>query len=330
MKSSKTILVTGGAGYIGSFIIRELKNQNYSPFVVDNFDSGHVSVLKGIPYAKIDIVTEGEKLNKLFSEQKFDGCIHMASLIQMGESFRNPGKYFNRNINAAVNLFEAMVKNKVNNVIFSSSAGVYGTPERTPIKEDDTKKPENPYGETKLMIEKILSWYDKAYSLKSICIRYFNAAGGALDGSLGEDHPNESHIIPLMIKSAIEEKEFTLFGNDYKTKDKTCVRDYIHVLDLARAHVLAINALFDGTTSDCFNAGVGRGYSNLEILKEIEKVAGKVNWKFGPRRPGDADTLYADVEKIKNKLKFVPEYGLKEIVESAYLWHSKNPKGYQD
>jgi len=254
--------------------------------------------------------------------------VHMASFIQMGESFKNPGKYFRNNLEAAINLLDVMVENNCKKIIFSSSAGVYGIPESLPIKEETTKNPENPYGETKLMIERMLYWYDNAYSIKSVCIRYFNAAGASLDGTIGEDHPEESHIIPLIIKAAISGKQFKLFGNDYKTKDGTCVRDYVHVVDLANAHILALDSLFKGANSNQFNAGVGKGYSNLEIIKEVEKVAGNFKWTFAPRRPGDADALYASTNKIKKYLKWKPKYGLKEIIISAYEWHSKHPTGY--
>jgi UDP-glucose 4-epimerase len=253
----------------------------------------------------------------------------MAGFIQMGESFKNPGKYFANNLLSTLNLLETMVKHGVLKLVFSSSAGVYGTPKSLPIKEDDPKNPENPYGETKWQIERMLHWFDQAHSLKSISIRYFNAAGAALDGSIGEDHPNESHIIPLIIKAALEGRKFTLFGNDYKTPDKTCVRDYVHVLDLVAAHSLALNTLLNGAESNYYNAGSGKGYSNKQIVEEIEKVAGKFDWEIGPRRPGDADALYASITKIKKDLGWEPKYSLKEIIETAFKWHKSHPKGYE-
>lgn len=324
----KKVLVTGGAGYIGSFIVRELRGEGYQAYIADNLSSGHLKAVEGFPLVKFDLAGDIDKLEELFEKEKFDGVIHMASFIQMGESFVSPGKYFSNNLNSTINLLQTMVKHECKSIIFSSSAGVYGSPKKLPITEESPKNPENPYGETKLMIEKILSWYDKAYGLKSISIRYFNAAGAAINGSIGENHPKESHIIPLLMKSALEGKEFTLFGNDYKTKDKTCVRDYVHVLDLASAHVLALKALWDGRDTTSFNAGVGKGYSNLEIINEIEKLSGKFEWKFGPRRLGDADALYASTGKIQKELGWKPKYGLSEIIKSAYLWHKKNPNGY--
>ena len=324
----KKVLVTGGAGYIGSFIVRELRGEGYQAYIADNLSSGHLNAVEGFPLVEMDLARDIDKLEKLFEKEKFDGVIHMASFIQMGESFVSPGKYFSNNLNSTINLLQTMVKHECKSIIFSSSAGVYGSPKKLPITEESPKNPENPYGETKLMIEKILSWYDKAYGIKSISIRYFNAAGAAMNGSIGENHPKESHIIPLLMKSALEGREFTLFGNDYKTKDKTCVRDYIHVLDLASAHVLALKALWEGRDTTSFNAGVGKGYSNLEIINEIEKLAGKFEWKFGPRRLGDADALYASTGKIQKELGWKPKYGLSEIIKSAYLWHKNNPKGY--
>lgn len=324
------IMVTGGAGYIGSFIVRELEESGHEPVIVDNMSSGHESAVKGYELHRIDLVKQKSELDKLFQNGGFDGVIHMASYIQMGESFRNPNKYFENNLISAINLTEVMIKNNVKQFVFSSSAGVYGTPQSLPIKEEDPKSPENPYGETKLAIEHFLYWLDRAHDFRSISIRYFNAAGAALDGSLGEDHPDESHIIPLIMNAALTGGEFTLLGDDYKTKDGTNVRDYVHVLDLAKAHVLALKALADGAKTNYYNAGVGVGYSNREIIDEIEKVAGKFNWKIGPRRPGDADALWASTDKIKKELGWKPKYGLKEIIETAYKWHKSHPHGYNE
>jgi len=326
---TKKVLVTGGAGYIGSFIVRQLAKDGYEPVIVDNLSQGHREAVSDFELHEIDLVTQKEKLEELMRRQKFTGVIHMASFIQMGESFRDPYKYFHNNLIGAMNLFETMVNSGCKSLVFSSSAGVYGTPKSLPIKEDDPKSPENPYGETKLMIEKMLGWFDRAHGLKFTAIRYFNAAGAALDGEIGEAHPGESHIIPLILKAALEKGEFTLLGNDYKTKDGTCVRDYVHVLDLARAHTLALGRLLEGGDSVAFNAGTGKGFSNLEIVKEIEKVVGSFAWKFGDRRPGDADALYASVDKIKKELGWQPQSGLSEIIASAHTWHKSHPKGYQ-
>ncbi len=324
----KNILVTGGAGYIGSFISRELEKQNFRPFIVDDFSSGHLEAIKGYPHKRLNLVDGSTELDQLFKKEKFEGVIHMASFIQMGESFVNPGKYFDNNLRSAITLFDVMAANNVKRLIFSSSAGVYGNPKKLPIKENDSKLPENPYGETKLMIERMLHWYDKAHGIKSVSIRYFNAAGASLDGSIGENHPNESHLIPLIIKAALGGKTFTLYGDDYNTPDGTCVRDYVHVLDLARAHTLSLESLINGAETTAYNAGAGKGHSNLEIVEEVKKATGKFDWKIGPRRKGDADTLYASISKIKKELGWKPKYGMKDIIGSSYLWHKSHPDGY--
>ena len=324
------ILVTGGAGYIGSFIVRDLSSKGYVPVVVDDLSSGHKRAIEGFELHEINIAKEYGKLNDLLSKEKFDGVIHMAAFIQMGESFKNPIKYFDNNVLGGVNLLNAMVQNGVSNIVFSSSAGVYGNPESLPIKESDPKNPLNPYGETKYMTERMLSWMDKSHGVRFTSIRYFNAAGASLDGKLGEDHPEESHLIPCVMKAALKREEFEVFGSDYDTPDGTNVRDYIHVLDLSRAHVSAVESLISGGESDFFNAGAGKGYSNKEVIGMIGEVTGvEVKVKYGPRRQGDAAALYASIDKIKDKLGWEPEYGLKEIIESAYKWHSQNPEGYK-
>ena len=325
------ILVTGGAGYIGSVMVRDLKEKGFEPIILDNLSSGHPASVSGFRLEKIDLVTEKEKLNSLFSAEKFDGVIHMASYIQMGESYANPAKYYQNNIIGVINLLDAMKLNNVGRIILSSSAGVYGNPTRVPISEDDPKNPLNPYGETKYMIERMLEDYDSAYGIKFASMRYFNAAGALLDGTIGEDHPEESHLIPNVIKSVLTNKEFTLFGDDYDTADGTCIRDYVHVLDLAQTHSLALQALINGSKSAFYNVGIGTGFSNREVISMVEEVTGKkVMVKVFPKRPGDANALYASNEKIKHELSWSPKYGLKEIIESAYKWHEANPNGYGD
>jgi UDP-glucose 4-epimerase len=325
------ILVTGGAGYIGSVMVRDLKEKGFDVVILDNLSSGHPASVSEFRLEKIDLVTEKEKLDSLFSTEKFDGVIHMASYIQMGESYSNPAKYYKNNIIGVINLLDAMKLNNVGRIILSSSAGVYGNPTRVPISEDDPKNPLNPYGETKYMIERMLEDYDSAYGIKFASMRYFNAAGAHLDGTIGEAHPEESHLIPNVIKSVIEGKEFTLFGDDYDTPDGTCIRDYIHVLDLAQTHSLALQALINGSPSAFYNVGIGTGFSNRQVIDMVEKITDKkVTVKVLPKRPGDANALYASNEKIKKDLSWSPKYGLKEIVESAYKWHSANPNGYND
>lgn len=250
--------------------------------------------------------------------------MHFAAYIQMGESVSNPRKYYDNNFLGTLNLVESMIKVGCHKLVFASTAGVYGNPEVVPIPEDHKKEPENPYGETKLAAERLLKWYDKAYGFKSISIRFFNAAGATTE--LGEDHHDESHIIPNIINAQLNNKEFVLFGNDYPTPDGTCVRDYIHVLDLAEAFRLAAEKLMtpEGKTT-AYNAGTGHGYSNLEIVKMVETVSGKpVAVRFEPRRPGDANELVADSTRLQQELGWSPTHSdLESIVKSAYLHHSK-------
>lgn len=326
----KKILVTGGAGYIGSFIVRQLAKDGFDVVIADNLSQGHKEAVKDFDLKELDLVSQKDELDSLFEKEKIGGVIHMASFIKMGESFKNPAKYFKNNLIAAINTLEVMKDHGCKFFVFSSSAGVYGNPESLPIKEDDRKDPLNPYGETKYFIERMLPWYEEAYGIKFASIRYFNAAGAAMDGSIGEDHPGESHLIPLAMKAAMDGREFTIFGDDYDTKDGTNVRDYVHVVDLSRSHTLALEYLMDGEESDYFNAGAGEGYSNKEIMAAIVRLTGlDLKIKYGERRPGDADTLYASVDKIKDKLGWEPEYGLDEIIDSAYKWHKEHPEGYR-
>ena len=325
----KKILVTGGAGYIGSFMVRELQSKGFEPVILDNLSQGHKKAVKDFHLEQIDLVTEKEKLDSFLSAEKFDGVIHMASFIQMGESFTNPQKYYENNVLGFMNLLDSMKNSSINKIIISSSAGVYGNPMKLPIEEDDPKNPLNPYGETKYIMERMLEDYDAAYGIKFVAIRYFNAAGAALDGSIGEDHPEESHLIPNIIKKALKGEEIEIFGNDYKTPDGTNIRDYIHVLDLVEAHSIAMQKLLEGAESNFYNAGIGRGYSNKEVIDTVKSVTGlNLKIKYGLRRAGDANALYASIDKIKKDFAWQPKYGLKEIVESAYSWHKNHPKGY--
>jgi UDP-glucose 4-epimerase len=325
----KKILVTGGAGYIGSFMVRELKSKGFDPVILDNLSQGHDLAVTGFRLEVIDLVTQKDKLDEFLLSEKFDGVIHMASFIQMGESYINPQKYYENNVLGFMNLLDSMKKAGTDKIIISSSAGVYGNPVKLPILENDLKNPLNPYGETKYIMERMLEDYDAAYGIKYIGIRYFNAAGAALDGTIGEDHPDESHLIPNIIKKSLKSEEIEIFGNDYKTPDGTNIRDYIHVLDLTETHSIAIQKLLDGSESNFYNAGIGRGYSNKEVIDMIKSVTGmELNIKYSARRAGDADALYASIDKIKKDFVWQPKYGLKEIVESAYLWHKNHPEGY--
>jgi UDP-glucose-4-epimerase GalE len=317
------ILITGGAGYIGAITAKHLESEGDEVLVYDHFASHAPSKLGSTPYVKGGIL-DTRTLDKTLSSFHPDVVMHFAAYIQMGESVSNPRKYYDNNFIGTLSLVEAMIKSGCHKLVFASTAGVYGNPIQVPIPEDHKKEPENPYGETKLSAERLLKWYDKAYGFKSISIRFFNAAGAT--DELGEDHHDESHIIPNIINAQLADKEFTLFGNDYHTPDGTCVRDYIHVLDLAEAFRLAGEKLMTPEASTtAYNAGTGHGYSNLEIIKMVEKVSGHtVQVKFVPRRPGDANELVADVSRIKSELSWSPTHSdLESIIKSAYSWHSK-------
>ncbi|MFH0863610.1 MAG: UDP-glucose 4-epimerase GalE [Candidatus Gottesmanbacteria bacterium] len=324
------LLITGGAGYIGSQMVRQLLDTNYDIVVFDSLDTGYNQALSTkIPLIKGNINNE-QDLDSLFLKNKFDAVMHFAGVISMKESTENPYKYFCTNSFGALKLFETMAKYGIKKLIFSSSAGVYGNPTRIPIHEEDPKNPTNPYGESKLMVEKILRWFREAYGLRSISLRYFNAAGATLDGQFGEDHKQETHIIPLACQAALANKEFTIYGKDYQTKDGTCIRDYVHIIDLCQAHLLTLNALVNGHDTDVYNIGPGIGYSNIEVVEMVKKVSG-VNFpvKYGLRRPGDADQLIADSSKIQKEFGWQSKYSdLKTIVKSAWLWHKSHPNGY--
>ncbi len=318
------ILVTGGAGYIGSFMTKRLLGDGHEVTIADSLERGHREAVN--PKA---VFMQGNLLDKTFVQElfknKFDGVINFAGFISMGESMENPYLYFQNNVFSALNVLEEMAKTGSNNFIFSSSAGVYGNPEQIPISETSSTVPTNPYGESKLMVEKLLKWYGKTKQISTVALRYFNAAGASLDGAMGENHTPESHIIPNIIKALTEGKPFNLFGTDYKTKDGTCIRDYIHVLDLAEAHVLAINKAQTNPGNYTYNVGTGMGFSNKEIINMVEKVSGrKIEVTEAPRRPGDADELIADPSKIKSELGFNPKYSdLETIINSAWQWHNQ-------
>jgi len=332
LKRSRRILVTGGAGYIGSFTVRALKDKGYEIVIFDNLKHGHQKAVPGFKLIKGDLVTDKKLLDEVFKKEKPKGVIHFAAYIEAGESVKNPANYFINNVCGTLSLLEAMRKNKVAKIVFSSSAAIYGQPQKLPIVEEEEKNPESPYGESKLMIEKILKWYDKAFGIHSISLRYFNAAGAALDGLIGEDHQPETHLIPIACQVALgKRKKLIINGNDYPTPDGTCIRDYIHVLDLAEVHILAFKKLEKEKKTDCFNVGTGKGYSVKEIVEMVKKVSG-VDFKVevGPRRPGDPAQLYADNTKIKKVFGWQPKYSdLKTIVKSAWQWHKNHPKGFE-
>lgn len=316
------ILVTGGAGYIGSVTVKKLLAEGHAVVVFDNLEYGHKESVT-CPLVVGDLLKK-EDLEKL-NEYKFDAVIHFAAYLQVGESMTNPYKYFQNNDMGGLNLLEYMKKKQIPFIVFSSTSAIFGTPASVPVKEDAPKHPESVYGESKLMFESILKWYDQIFGIKSVALRYFNAAGASIDGKLGEAHDPETHIIPVAIQKALTNSEFSLFGDDYPTSDGTCVRDYIHVEDLAEAHVQALDFLEKNKESDVFNLGVGRGYSNKEVIEMVKKISG-VDFpvKIAPRRVGDAAIVYADNEKAKSILGFNPKYSdLETIVKTAWQWHSR-------
>lgn len=323
------ILVTGGAGYIGSFMTKALLDRGDQVTVFDNLERGHKEAVDTrANFVKGDIKNDKD-LENLLVNSLFDGVIHFAGYIAVGESEEKPDIYYQNNVAGSKNFFEAAVKSGVKKLIFSSSAAVYGNPQQIPIPEDHPKNPTSQYGKNKLEVEGILANLRKENeSVGFVVLRYFNAAGASLDGLLGENHNPETHIIPNIITSVINDKPLNLFGNDYKTKDGTCVRDYIHVLDLVEAHILALKKLESNSGSYVYNVGTGNGYSNKEVVEAVEKASGKkVSVQISARRPGDADELVADVNKIKSDLGFNPKYSdLETVIKTAWQWHHRNDK----
>jgi len=325
--SGPRVLVTGGAGYIGSHTVRALLEEGYNVVVFDDLSRGHPESIPGTPLV-IGELSDPRALKDLFTHTKFDAVIHFAGESLVGESVRNPDKYFQRNVVGGLSLLSAMQRAGVKKIVFSSSAGVYGEPEEIPIPEEAPLRPSSPYGETKVMMEHALSWYDRAYGMKHMSLRYFNAAGADASGQIGEDHEPETHLIPLVIEAALRGQPITIFGDDYPTPDGTCIRDYVHVTDLAHAHVLALAALFGGSESHALNIGSGRGYSNMEIVRAVSRIAGRETpHVMGPRRDGDPAILVARTEKAREILGFVTQHSsLEHIVETAWRWHTREDR----
>ena len=326
------VLVTGGAGYIGSVTTRELINQGYEVVVFDSLLYGHRQALpKQANFVKADLLDRSSIYSAL-SKEKIEAVVHFAALALVGESVKEPLKYFRNNLAGGINLLESMKELGIGKIIFSSSAAVYGDPGRIPIGENDSKDPTNPYGDTKLMFEKFLKWCDAAYGIRSISLRYFNAAGADNENSLGEDHDPETHLIPLILKAALGQREkINIFGTDYNTPDGTCVRDYVHVKDLAAAHVMALKRLNEGGASSFYNLGSSKGYSVREVIDMCRKISRKnIKAVESPRRAGDPPKLVASSEKIKKELGFTFKHSdLEDIIADAWQWHSKHPDGYK-
>lgn len=316
------ILVTGGAGYIGSCMTHRLVEKKYSVVVLDDLSMGHrFLVPKEAEFVKADLKNKAQ-CRAVFKKYKIDAVMHFAASAMVGESVANPLKYYENNVAAGVNLLQTMQEAKVRALIFSSSCATYGEPLKTPMTENHPQSPTNPYGWSKLMMEWMLKDWAKASNSSYIALRYFNAAGAHSHGKTGEVHEPESHLVPNILKAASgKKKQLVLFGDDFKTPDGTCVRDYIHVEDIVDAHLLALKALSRGVKNQAFNLGTGHGFSNLEILKMAQKVTGKkIAYKIGPRRPGDPSKLVADATQAKKILRWVPKRGLEEIIRSAWEW----------
>lgn len=324
------ILVPGGAGYIGSHTVAELVEAGEDVVVVDSLVKGHEESLLGGRFYKGDLRDEAV-LEKVFTENKIDAVIDFAAFSLVGESVYEPLKYYSNNVAATMVLLETMRKYDVKHIVFSSTAATYGEPENIPIVETDKTQPTNPYGETKLAVEKLLKWCDVAYGIKYTCLRYFNAAGAHISGRIGEDHTPESHLIPIILQTALGHRDaICVFGDDYDTPDGTCIRDYIHVTDLADAHILALKRLREGGDSSIFNLGNGTGFSVKEVIETVRCVTGKpIKEIIADRRPGDPAVLVASSEKIQKELNWVPKYNnIETIIDSAWRWHSTHPEGY--
>ena len=326
------ILIVGGAGYIGSHAVKQLIENEIEVIVIDNLETGHIeSVPYGIPFYPIDIRNK-EAIKEVLEKEKVDGVIHFAANSLVGESMTHPLKYYNNNVGGTESLLEALVEANVKYIVFSSTAATYGEVTTMPITEDILTNPTNTYGETKLAIEKMLKWTHRAYDLNYVCLRYFNVAGADSSGTIGEAHTTETHLIPLILQVPLGQRPYiTVFGQDYPTQDGTCIRDYIHVTDLVKAHILALKYLMAGGESDIFNLGSNNGYSVLEMIEAARKVTGHpIPLQIGERRAGDPALLVASSEKAKKILGWEPQFtDIEEIIASAWKWHQSHPYGYK-
>ena len=323
------ILVAGGAGYIGSHMVRLLRLRGHAVLVLDNLSTGYKDALLGTPLIEGSI-GDAPLLNRLFSEYTVDAVINFASLIAVGESVQRPDTYYRNNVAETLVLLEAMVEHKVSRFLFSSTAAVYGHPDQIPVEESATKNPMSPYGRSKWMIEQVLGDLDNAYGFRSVALRYFNAAGADPDGELGERHNPETHLIPLALQVASGRKKYLeVYGDDYPTTDGTCVRDYIHVVDLCDAHLLALNHLLAGGVSKAFNLGNGKGFSVREVIRTAQRVTGKaIHFRMAPRRAGDPPALVASSQLIQQELGWQPKRaGLDTIIEDAWRFERRINSG---
>lgn len=328
-----TVLVLGGAGYIGSHTVDRLVDKGYDVAVVDNLITGHEKAINAKARFYQGDVRDKLFMREVFDKENIDTVIHFAAFSIVPESMSDPLKYFDNNTYGMTALLEVMRDAGVKRIVFSSTAATYGEPKQVPIKETDPQIPTNPYGESKLAMEKIIHWADVAYGIKFVALRYFNVAGAKDDGSIGEDHHPETHLIPIILQVAKGQRDkLTIFGGDYPTKDGTNVRDYVHVMDLSDAHILAMEYLKQGNDSTAFNLGSSHGFSNKEIVDAARKATGKpIPAEVGPRRPGDPATLVASSEKAKKILGWEPQYDdMEKIIATAWHWDQTHPNGYND
>ena len=325
-----SVLVCGGAGYIGSHTVKYFLEQNEDIIVVDNLLTGHKEAILTDKFYNCDI-RDKENLDKVFKENNIEAVIHFAANSLVGESMVKPYEYYHNNVYGMMCLLDVMKENNVDKIVFSSTAATYGEPKNIPIMEDDETNPTNTYGETKLAMEKMMKWTDVAHGVHYVALRYFNACGAHVSGEIGEAHNPETHLIPLILQVPNGQREsISIFGDDYDTKDGTCVRDYIHVTDLAQAHILAVKYLMDGGKSDVFNLGNGVGFTVKEVIETARKVTGHpIPAVISPRRGGDPAKLIASSEKAKSILGWKPEHAdLEEIIATAWKWHKNHPNGY--
>jgi UDP-glucose 4-epimerase len=323
------VLVTGGAGYIGSHTVRQLKARGDSVVVLDTLEHGQRAAIGSTPLV-VGGTHDQTLVREVIGDHKIEAVIHFAAYKSVGESMVSPGKYFENNVSGTLGLLQALKQEGVKHLVFSSTAAVYGTPKSVPVKESDELHPENPYGESKLIAEQMLRWYDVCHGLRSVSLRYFNAAGAVEDGRIGEDPRRVANLIPLVMKAATgRAPAIQIYGTDYPTPDGTCIRDYIHVLDLADAHLKALDYLRNQGKTDVFNLGTGRGASVLEVLTAARRISGvEIPSENVPRRAGDPVAVYADISKARAALDWQPRFGMEEIIGTAWKWHSTHPDGY--
>ena len=319
------ILIVGGAGYIGSHVNKVLNERGYETIILDNLSYGHEESVKWGTLCKCDLANINE-VDDIFTKYNINAVMHFSSFIDVGESVRNPEKYYNNNVVNTMNLLNVMLKHDVKKFIFSSTCATYGIPQKIPLTENHPQNPINPYGWTKLMVERILNDYDTAYGLKSVILRYFNASGADESGIIGEWHNPETHLIPLILDAAMGKREdIKIFGTDYDTPDGTCIRDYIHVTDLADAHILSLEYLNKNNQSNQFNLGNGQGFSVKEVIESVKRVTGRnFNVTQTQRREGDPAILIGSSKKAKDTLGWDPQYvNIDKIIETAWNWHQK-------